>query len=138
MATAGLVTAMPISAEDRKRYSADWPQISRRIRFERAGGRCECQGECGVEHHGRCGARHGEAHPVTGSMVILTTAHLDHVPENLDDLNLKALCQRCHLRYDRHHHAANARLSREAKRRRILDKAGQLAFETAIFGPSVA
>jgi hypothetical protein len=31
---------------------------------------------------------------------ILTTAHLDHVPENVARSNLKALCSVCHCRYD--------------------------------------
>jgi hypothetical protein len=35
---------MPIRPELRPRYPADWPQISRRVRFERAGGRCEACG----------------------------------------------------------------------------------------------
>ena len=39
-------------------------------------------------------------HPVTGSKVVLTIAHLDHTPENCDDENLRAWCQRCHLTYD--------------------------------------
>ena len=35
--------------------------------------------------------------------IILTVAHLDHDPENWEvkDDRLKALCQRCHLNYDR-------------------------------------
>jgi 5-methylcytosine-specific restriction endonuclease McrA len=33
--------------------------------------------------------------------VVLTVAHLDHQPENCaDPENMKALCQRCHNRYD--------------------------------------
>jgi 5-methylcytosine-specific restriction endonuclease McrA len=32
--------------------------------------------------------------------IVLTIAHLDHNVENNDYDNLKALCQRCHLRYD--------------------------------------
>lgn len=32
--------------------------------------------------------------------VVLTVAHLDHDTTNNDDNNLKALCQRCHNRYD--------------------------------------
>ena len=32
---------MPIRPELRALYPPDWPQISRRIRFERAGNRCE-------------------------------------------------------------------------------------------------
>lgn len=45
--------------------------------------------------------------PITGCrfvMVILTVAHLDHEPANLDDSNLRAFCQFCHLMYDRQHH----------------------------------
>jgi hypothetical protein len=41
--------------------------------------------------------------------VVLTVAHLDHQPENCDDANLRAWCQRCHLHYDRHHHAETRR-----------------------------
>ena len=40
---------MPIKRELRWFYPIDWPEISRRVRFERAGGVCE-----------RCGRRHGE------------------------------------------------------------------------------
>ncbi|KAB7728145.1 hypothetical protein F5984_20585 [Rudanella paleaurantiibacter] len=35
------------------------------------------------------------------SVVILTTAHLDHDTANNDLENLKALCQNCHLKHDR-------------------------------------
>lgn len=110
---------MPIKPENRARYPKDWKAISKRIRFERAEGRCECTGECGGPHlgfeDGRCTAEHGKRHPYTKSMVVLTTAHMDHVPEHCEDDNLKAFCQRCHLRYDAHHHATNARRTREAK-----------------------
>lgn len=40
---------MPIRPENRSRYPADWPQISLAIK-ERAGWRCECRGECGLDH----------------------------------------------------------------------------------------
>src|SRR5579875_3089177 len=80
---------MPIRPENRCRYPADWPEISRRIRFERAGGKCEWYG-----------AVNGLPHPVTGSKVVLTVAHLDHTPENCDESNLVALWQRCHNGYD--------------------------------------
>ena len=85
----------PVRAADRGRYPADWPQISVAIRFGRAGGQCECAGECGTGHPGRCEARHGQAHPVTGSLVVLTTAHRDHLPEHCGPANLFAACQRC-------------------------------------------
>lgn len=38
-----------------------------------------------------------------GSKVVLTIAHLDHTPENCNDENLRALCQKCHNGYDREH-----------------------------------
>lgn len=109
---------MPIRPENKDRYPADWPEISERIRFGRAQGRCECTGECGLNHDGRCQARHGEPHPITESIVVLTTAHLDDPsPENCADENLKAMCQRCHLRLDVAIHRANALRTRTAKLR---------------------
>ena len=92
---------MPIRPENRDRYPKDWKAISERIRFERAEGRCECEGECGIDHGGRCDARHGEPHPVTGAKVVLTTAHRHHAEiEDCGDGDLFAACQRCHNRYD--------------------------------------
>lgn len=101
---------------DIRKYPANWKQISKRIRFERAGNKCEW-----------CFAENYKPHPVTGSKVILTVAHLgtphaDGRPGNkrnkLDcrDENLAALCQRCHLRFDREEHAFNAWRTREQKR----------------------
>jgi len=86
---------------NRSLYPPDWEQISYRIRFVRAKGACET-----------CGALHGRPHPETGSIVVLTTAHLDHNPANCADTNLIALCQRCHLRYDAGLHAGNAATTR--------------------------
>ena len=46
---------------------------------------------------------------------MLTVAHLDHVPENCDPDNLRALCQRCHNAYDAPMRRARiARRAREA------------------------
>ena len=106
---------MPIRPEDRDRYPADWPDISAHIRFTRAGSRCECTGQCGTGHNGRCHARHNRPHPATGSNVVLTVAHLDHTPENCAADNLAAMCQRCHLAYDAAQHAATARRTRFAQ-----------------------
>lgn len=39
--------------------------------------------------------------------IVLTIAHLDHDISNNDHSNLKALCQRCHNRYDRNYRNAN-------------------------------
>lgn len=107
----------PIRPENRARYPKDWRQISDRIRFERAGGRCECDGRCGRPDHldrfdNRCRARHGTIAPISGTKVILTTAHLDHTPENCADDNLMAMCNGCHLAYDADHHAETRRANR--------------------------
>lgn len=101
---------MPILPENRNRYPKDWPLRSRFIRHYRARNRCEW-----------CGAQNGEPHPVTGSKVVLTVAHIwDDRPEAASLLNLAALCQRCHNRHD-----APARLAR--RRQRQIEQSGQLA-----------
>jgi hypothetical protein len=102
---------MPIKPENKGRYPKDWKRISASIR-ERSGGRCECHGECGLHRTTggprRCVERNGEPAKWAKGKVVLTVAHLDHTPENCDPSNLKAMCQRCHLRYDHDHHQANA------------------------------
>jgi predicted component of type VI protein secretion system len=108
---------------DMSRYPDDWVAISRHIR-ERAGGRCEW-----------CGAVNGQPHWRTGSRVILTVAHLGapreasavpwgdpHDKLDVRDCNLVALCNACHLGYDRDDHARNAARTRRARR----EAAGQL------------
>ena len=106
---------MPIRPENLKRYPADWKAVSLAIK-ERAGWRCECEGECGRgTHDGRCPNMHGEPAYGTGSKVVLTTAHLDHTPENCGPENLKAMCQGCHLHYDKEHHAQTAYRTRKEK-----------------------
>jgi len=114
---------MPV---DMSRYPSNWPEISHRIRFERANGRCECDGECG-QHEGRCTAVNYNPHPVTGSKVVLTVAHMgtaktDGSPGDKHDKmdcrpeNLKSMCQRCHLSFDIKEHMANAAVTRRKKR----------------------
>jgi len=88
---------MPMKREN---YPDNWEEISLRIRKERALDRCECTGQCGL-HEGRCDAQNKEPHPGTGSTVVLTVAHLDQNTNNNDESNLCAMCQRCHLTYDR-------------------------------------
>lgn len=93
---------MPIRAENRARYPKDWPLRSRFVRFVRARGQCEW-----------CGAKHGEPHPLTGAIVVLTTAHVyDERPEAASLLNLAALCQKCHNGHD-------AQGRRERRRERL-------------------
>jgi hypothetical protein len=102
---------------NRPRYPDNWKEISDRVRFSRAEGRCECRGECGVDHRfGRCTAIHSQAHPTNEFKVSLATAHLDHNPENNSDDNLKAFCQACHLRYDRLHHRKERYKTRRSRK----------------------
>lgn len=109
---------MPI---DYSRYPTNWKEISERIRFERAKNHCEW-----------CGAENYKPHPETGSRVVLTVAHLGtqhadgtpgdkHNKMDVRDENLAALCQRCHLNFDRDEHLFNARRTRA-------DRAGQMWF----------
>lgn len=114
---------MPV---DWKRYPKNWRRVSSLIRFRRAAGRCEW-----------CGAVHGERHPSTGSVVVLTTAHLGHPfargadKHDKTDIraeNLAALCQKCHLTHDVEEHRANAAKTREAR----LDRGQLPLFPTAL------
>jgi hypothetical protein len=113
---------MPIRPENRARYGSDWADFSDRIRFGRAGGWCECTGECGRGTHvGRCPNKHGEPAYGTESQVVLTVAHLCHTPECR--VHVKAMCQGCHLHYDKAHHAETAFTTREqqAEQLRLLE-----------------
>jgi hypothetical protein len=117
---------MPIRPELRVLYPANWPDLSREIRFERAGGKCQ---SCGRPHGGvvLClpdgrwfdpaqqtwrdargrAARWPdllEAIPRRTTRVVLAAAHLDHNPRNNRRRNLRCLCQRCHLIHDRPQH----------------------------------
>lgn len=47
--------------------------------------------------------------------IVLTIAHMDHTPENCADENLRAWCQRHHLRYDIEHHVQSAYMSRKRR-----------------------
>ena len=106
-------------AERLARYPVDWKRISKTIRM-RAGERCECEGECGLhrDHPGprRCEELNGRPAKWARGKVVLTVAHLNHLPEDCRAENLKAMCQRCHLRYDAKHHSANAKATREELR----------------------
>ena len=97
---------MPIRPENKHRYPQDWPDVRARI-LARAGNRCE-----GSPDYPDCRVRNHTTHPVTGSFVVLTIAHLDHTPEHCEPDNLRAWCQRCHLNYDRPRHIANRRENR--------------------------
>lgn len=130
---------MPIKPENKARYPANWKEIRAAI-LARAGDCCE---QCKAPNRTRIARGDGpdaETYQTTDAEVycantgahlgrrrmsefnllrmvdiVLTIAHLDHVPENCEPTNLKALCQRCHLRYDAAHHAETARATRRAK-----------------------
>lgn len=128
---------MPIRPENRARYPKDWKAISQRIRA-RAGNRCEGSPDfpdCRVPNYS-IGYRdergvwiekgHGSQQDLADlqfsygdlfslTRIVLTVAHLDHTPENCDPSNLRAMCQRCHLNYDKHHHAQTAYATRKAR-----------------------
>lgn len=102
---------MPIRPENRKHYRGQtWKDVRKRV-LDRAGNRCE-----GSPVYPDCRAKNYEAHPVTGSRVILTVAHMDHDPANNDMRNLRALCQRCHLKYDEKIHSERRRKTFEMKK----------------------
>ena len=65
-------------------YGPGWAEFSSRIRFERAGGCCECVGTCGLHRTTpgprRCVERHGEPARFARGKVVLTVAHLCHDP----------------------------------------------------------
>ena len=131
---------MPIRPENKHRYPADWPQVRERI-LTRARGRCEWPG-C-TATHGTIGlwetdgkfyplpdrlwhAGYRPGHTVASDRgqfkvlrIVLTVAHLDHTPENCDDDNLRAWCQRHHLAYDAEHHAITRARTRHANARTL-------------------
>lgn len=79
---------------DRKRYPANWDEIAFRIKSQ-AGWKCQvCGKQCRMP---------GE--PFDTHRRTLTVAHLNHIPEDCREENLKAMCAVCHLRYDAKHHA---------------------------------
>jgi len=108
---------MPIKEENKAKYPDNWKEISNYIRFERAGGRCECIGECGLHTTtGRCIERHSTEAQYAKGRIILTVAHLNHIESDCREENLKAMCNSCHLRYDSEHHQLNAAKTRRKKK----------------------
>lgn len=130
---------MPIRPENLARYPANWASELRPAILKRAHDRCErckakngeviCREMSGKTYMGYDGyvfdAENGDflgrarvTDYAAGRYVtvVLTVAHLDHQPENCDPANLRAWCQRCHLRYDAAHHAETRRATFAARR----------------------
>ena len=101
---------MPIRPENKHRYHPEWKSRIVPSIKARAGNKCE-----GSPRYPDCRAANGEPHPVTGSTVMLTIAHLDHDIENNDPDNLRAWCQRCHNTYDAPMRAAGIKARRAAE-----------------------
>lgn len=125
---------MPIRASEKARYPDEWAAIRTRI-LARAENRCEFVRADGT----RCNAPNyviiarsvanlevwwdeqealdGMPHSTYVEVrVVLTVAHLNHIPEDCRDENLLAGCQLHHLRYDQAHHQQNAAVTRRAKK----------------------
>lgn len=106
---------MPMNIKD---YPKNWKELSKRIRFERAQSLCE--GILPAQNPGWisiCLAENGKPHPITGSKVVLTVAHLcDCKPKCGNPEHLKALCQRCHLALDLPQHIKHRATNRERKK----------------------
>ena len=83
-------------------YHPKWPLISRLVRFQRAGGKCE-----------RCSCRHDRPHRSRGYRVSLATVHLNHDRTDNRFSNLAALCQGCHMWWDHKRHMYNRKYGKE-------------------------
>lgn len=70
---------------------------------------------CGVENHSNRAIV--DARGAREAYIVLTIAHLDQDRENNDPLNLAALCQRCHLNWDRPFNLINASITREKRKK---------------------
>ena len=107
-------------------YPPDWREFSQWVRTVRAEGRCECMGDCGLhrDHPGprRCTERNGQPAKWARGKVILTVAHMNARsgscrcdPKCAIPNHVRAMCQRCHLRYDAETHRASRARKRDAR-----------------------
>lgn len=133
---------MPIKPENKARYPKNWKAI-RNLILARANDCCEqchvANGDMilrGIDKDAGTFQRfegHGEVYAADDgrllgyckaseycgckwTRIVLTVAHLNHMPEDCAETNLKALCQRCHLAYDAEHHRVNAAETRRSRK----------------------
>ncbi len=138
---------MPI--KDWSKYPKNWKTEIRPAILERDGNCCKFCGvpnyavgervndkfvpTCGNYHHDKAGRgelNYAEAvslanhcNEIEGEksliVIVLTIMHLDHDTTNNDYSNLAAGCQKCHLNYDKEHHAKNSSQTRLKKKKQI-------------------
>lgn len=132
---------MPIRREFLKFYGREWRAITRPRILARAEHKCE---QCGVPNHVRVWRIDGawlqeKANWVDGILrlwfdgdgaplsrkpegrrrrvdIVLTVAHLNHMPGDDRDDNLRALCQYHHLKFDAVHHRETRAIRKDAAR----------------------
>ena len=129
----------------KKRYPSNWEFISAYIRHERAKNRCE---QCGLQKGEIIKRLHrGKYHKLTFNeleqvqlfmeqykinektalkklgltKIFLIVAHLDWNESNNDYNNLKAMCQRCSLVYDKQNNVQRIKSKRKAHGQGELD-----------------
>ena len=89
---------------DRSLYPANWDEIALYVK-EKADWKCQvCGKQC------RRPGEKFDTHKRT-----LTVAHLNHIPMDCRDENLKAMCAVCHLKYDAKHHAETRKNKRSSE-----------------------
>jgi len=106
---------MPIRPENKNRYPKNWKEIREKI-LTRAGQVRDEAGKIIKEACCEwCKAENHMDHPIRDFDVVLTVAHMDHMPENCEDDNLFALCQWCHNSYDAQNRAKNRKINKLKK-----------------------
>jgi hypothetical protein len=114
---------MPI---DYKKYPPNWFSEIRPAILLRAKNACEF---CGVENYSPILKKeklHGVVVGVKEARVILTIAHLNHDITNNEPWNLRALCQRCHLKHDQTHHQESRKRTKRKQHCERIAASGQL------------
>ncbi|QTA83900.1 Uncharacterized protein dnl_63240 [Desulfonema limicola] len=87
---------------DYSQYPENWKTEIRPAILKRAGHCCE-----GSKAYPDCRVKNYSIHPLTGSRVILTIAHVNHDIKDNRYENLRAWCQLCHNTHDAENRARN-------------------------------
>lgn len=119
---------------DMSKYPKDWKEIRNRILLRaggseddpRVGARCEW---CGVQNYTvtngfiydlqssyRDARKIADVNSGERKVIVLTIAHIhDMNPQNVDESNLEALCQKCHNAHDVEYRKRNRAITRRAR-----------------------